>query len=161
MKKIFCLVVLLMACALINACEPCIEVETKETTLPIDVLHEGHYQHESNYLSYCRGPWVLHSEDKYENALTAYTEEYSETLDFSEGKVLLVDMGQQSTGGYSINVTSVIEYDHYVLAKVVLSIPGTNCMVTQAPSYHFQFVWIPSTKDLYINETLEINSCDE
>ena len=101
MKKIICLVVLLMVCALINACVP-----NTEATLTIDVLHEGHNRNlNGNFTS--RVSWVFHSQDDYDNALTTYTDEYSETLDFSEGRVLLVDMGLRNTGGYSINVTSV------------------------------------------------------
>jgi len=155
MKKIICLVVLLMVCALINACVP-----NTEATLTIDVLHEGHNRNlNGNFTS--RVSWVFHSQDDYDNALTTYTDEYSETLDFSEGRVLLVDMGLRNTGGYSINVTSVVEYDNYVLASVVLTEPGTNCIVSQAHTNPFQFVWVPSTKELLINETLEITSCDE
>jgi hypothetical protein len=165
MKKIFCLVVLLMACALINACEPCIEVETKETTLPIDVLHEGQYgyllQEGENLLNGNPRSRVFGSQDDYDNILATYTDEYSETLDFAEGRVLLVDLGLRNTGGYSIKVTSVVEHDHYVLANVSLSEPGENCIVTQAFTHPFQFVWVPSTKQILICETLEIINCNE
>ncbi len=102
---------------------------------------------------------VLIDQYSYEAELANYTDETPEQLDFSKGKVLLVDMGPRSTGGYSIKVTSTEEHEDYLMASVTLTKPGNGCMVTQAITNPYQFLYIPVLKEILITETLEVVNC--
>ncbi len=160
MKKSIFLILVLSACTLINACGSDAEANEEEpgVDLEIDVTHENSL---SSGVFTGKGSRVIHNQEEYEELLLAYNEESSNVLDFSEGRMLLVDMGQRNTGGYSINVENVIEHDEYVIANVVLYKPGEYCIVTLAFTNPFKFVWIPSTKEILINESLETYSCNE
>ncbi len=102
---------------------------------------------------------VIVSQKDYDNELLVYTSASPESLDFSTGKVLLVDMGQRNTGGYSIKVTSIEVSENYVIARVNLIQPGQNCLVTDALTNPYQFVFIPTLKEVLITERMTLEEC--
>lgn len=102
---------------------------------------------------------ILIDQYSYETELANYTDETPEKLDFSKGKVLLVDMGPRNTGGYSIKVTSTEEHEDYLMASVTLTIPGNGCVATQALTNPYQFLYIPVLKEILITEKLEVVNC--
>ena len=53
-------------------------------------------------------------------------------VDFNNGQVLLVDMGIQPSGGYSIELASIEEFDTYVNVNINFLQPADNCIVTLA-----------------------------
>ena len=48
-------------------------------------------------------------------------------IDFDKKMVIAVLMGQKSTGGYSIEITNVIEQENDVIVKIKEISPGPNC----------------------------------
>jgi len=102
---------------------------------------------------------VIVSQENYVKELSVYTSVSPENISFSTGKVLLVDMGQRNTGGYSIKVTSVDISENYVVAQVNLMQPGQNCLVTDALTNPYQFVFIPTQKEILITERITLEEC--
>jgi hypothetical protein len=102
---------------------------------------------------------VITSQIDYATELANYTYTAPTLVDFTRGKVLLVDMGVRNTGGYSIGVTSVSARENSVRANVLLVKPGPGCIVTQAITNPYQFVYISSTKEILITESLQIKDC--
>jgi hypothetical protein len=102
---------------------------------------------------------VISSQMDYAMELANYSSATPASVDFDKGRVLLVDMGPRNTGGYSIGVTSVDVSENWVVARVGLVKPGPGCNVTQAVTNPFQFVFIPSRKEILVSESLQIANC--
>ena len=94
------------------------------------------------------------------NALLSEYGEASISVDFNQGQVILIDMGPKSTGGYSIDVTSVEDRNDHVLANVAFINPGANCAVTLALTHPFSFVYVETTKELRTTSTTVSRQCD-
>ena len=69
----------------------------------------------------------------------------SSSVDFSENTVLLISMGQRMTGGYTIQVKTIIEKANKIIAMVEFISPGKNCINFQAITYPQELVMIPQT----------------
>jgi len=102
---------------------------------------------------------VIVSQSDYDQELLVYTGTRPASIDFSTGKILLVDMGGRNTGGYSIKVTSIEVNENNVVANVNLMIPGKNCLVTMALTNPYQFVFIPTRKEVLITERITLEEC--
>lgn len=102
---------------------------------------------------------ILSSQGDYAVELATYTSATPASVDFTIGKVLLVDMGPRGSSGYSVSVTSVDVTDNSVVANVRLVKPGPSCVVLTVETNPFQFVFIPSLKEILVSETLEVVSC--
>ncbi len=102
---------------------------------------------------------VIVSQKDYDKELLVYTSASPESIDFLTSKVLLVDMGKRNTGGYSIKVTSIDVNENYVVAHVNLMQPGQNCLVTDALTNPYQFVLIPTQKEVLITERITLEEC--
>lgn len=160
MMKFIHVGVLLIIFSVISACNPNSQDNTNSVPeeLNVIVIHEGNNLSNGNFTS--KSTKNIRSQENYESLLLTYSQAPPEILNFSEGSILLVDMGQKSTGGYKIGVTSTIKQNNQIQVNVLLSEPGTNCMVTQALTNPFQFVWIPSLKEQIIKESVQKTTCE-
>jgi len=102
---------------------------------------------------------VLTSQADYAAELANYTSDPAATVDFTQGKVLLVDMGFRRTGGYDIGVNSVDVGADFVVANIVLTQPGPTCEVIAVITSPYQFVFIPSLKEVLVSESLTTHVC--
>jgi hypothetical protein len=102
---------------------------------------------------------IISSQTDYAAELAIYTSASPESVDFTNGRVLLVDMGGRSSSGYSISVTSVDVTDNSVVANVRLVKPGPSCLVLAVMTNPYQFVFIPSLKEILISEGLNLANC--
>jgi len=103
---------------------------------------------------------VITTQEDYASELATYTSVPPVAVDFSKGKVLLVDMGKRNTGGYTIEVTSVDVGVGYVIANVSLTKPGSGCVVATVLTNPYQFVYIPTLTEILISERLETTNCN-
>ena len=103
---------------------------------------------------------VLEDQDSYESALLSYSSDDARTIDFSTYKMVLVDIGQRSSGGYSVTVTDTDVQDNYLRATITTTVPGSSCVVTEALTNPYVFVAINTTKDILFTEQLETDSCN-
>jgi len=120
-------------------------------------IHQGSYTDSGAYTN--KQSKVFVDQSAYRTELATYSSATPELIDFTSARVLLVDMGQRNSGGYAIAITSVDVFNDYVTANVVLTKPGTNCMVTQALTNPYQFVVIPTTKEVLISESVVVSNC--
>lgn len=102
---------------------------------------------------------VISSQAEYAAALANYTSATPESLDFTQGKVLLIDMGTRNTGGYSVAVARAYDAGEWVQTEIHLVFPGAGCVVTQALTNPYQFVFIPSHKEILISEIIVKAPC--
>jgi hypothetical protein len=64
-------------------------------------------------------------------------------MDFEKEMVVAVAMGQKSTGGYSIKITSIQSTAASLRIFVLEQTPGPDTIVTQALTSPFHFVAVP------------------
>jgi hypothetical protein len=70
------------------------------------------------------------------------------STDLENSNFVILNMGQKSSGGYSINVESVVETSTQIIIKVKETEPQPGGMVTQALSNPFCVVKINSKKEI-------------
>jgi len=128
-----------------------------EKTLETRVLHGAEY---SGFSEKAKHTEILNTQDKYENSLLLYSPSKAEEVDFSIGVVLLIYRGEKSTGGYSIKLANVIDQENSILANIEYHEAGEGCVVPSAFSNPYQFVWVPSKKELLVSESIVATPCD-
>ena len=95
---------------------------------------------------------ILKNQNDYVTQLAYYSSDTPVVINFSENQVLLADMGEKSSLGYSIEVSSIEENEDSVIVHVLSILPGSNCAVDTAISNPYQFVLVPTNKPLVIQE---------
>jgi hypothetical protein len=68
--------------------------------------------------------------------------------DLQSSNFVILNMGQKSSGGYNINVESVVETPTQIIIKVKEIAPKPDGMVTQAMTNPFCVVKINSKKEI-------------
>ena len=81
-------------------------------------------------------------------------------VDFNNGQVLLVDMGIQPSGGYSIELASIEEFDTYVNVNINFLQPADNCIVTLALTNPYTFVYVETQQEIRWSETTTTLDCE-
>jgi len=140
----------------------CINYSNAESPFPeseFSELNQGYYTENGEFTK--KQTKVITNQADYNKELLNYTGSKPQSINFAIGKVLLLDMGQRNTGGNSIAVTSIDVNENHVTANVVLVKPGENCMVAQALTNPYQFVFVPTLKEILVSETLSITECVE
>lgn len=102
---------------------------------------------------------IIASQADYALELANYTSAPAATINFTQGKVLLIDMGNRVSGGYSVALTRGYEDGPKVVTAIVLTVPGSGCAVTAATTNPYQFVFIPSHKEILISEHMVTTAC--
>jgi len=138
----------------------CADDSSAESPLPESVFSElqSGINTDNNTYTKKQSKIIVNQLD-YDEELSVYTGDKPEIIDFSKGKVLLVDMGERNTGGYSIKVTSVDVNENDVVANVNLTKPGQDCLVTAVFTNPYQFVFIPTRKEVLITERVTLEEC--
>lgn len=72
-------------------------------------------------------------------------------VDFTKDSVVAVFAGQVMTGGYSISVSKVTDAEKRTVA-VILTSPGSNCIVTQSTNEPYQIIKVPKTSLTFTHE---------
>lgn len=71
-------------------------------------------------------------------------------VDVQKSNFVILNMGEKSTGGYSIVVESVVETEKNIVISVKENNPEPNTMVTQEITYPFSVIKINSKKEIII-----------
>jgi len=121
------------------------------------VLHQGQFKIDGSFSA--KQIKAIHSVKEYKAALADYSHATVKDVDFSKGQVLLLDIGSRSTGGYSVDVTSIEDNKDYIVVKVAIYAPSPNCMLIQTLTNPFQFSYISSRKDMVIVEKMVYRVC--
>lgn len=80
-------------------------------------------------------------------------------INFSVGRIVLMDMGSRTTAGYSVALTSIDVSTNFVVANIRLSKPGSNCSQATITSSPYQFVYIPTLKEILFREIITAVNC--
>ena len=70
------------------------------------------------------------------------------TTDLQISNFIVLNMGEKSTGGYSIGIDTVVETDSSIIITVKENSPADGSFVTQAFTYPFCVVKINSKKEI-------------
>lgn len=140
----------------------CVSVSSADTPAPgseFFELYSGQYTDSGSFTS--KTTRIVTSQGEFETELARYTSAAPVLVDFAAGKVLLVDMGERSSGGHAIGVVSVAVQPDYVVARVRLTKPGPGCVVTTALTNPWQFVQILTDREVLVEEELVVTDCAE
>ncbi|WP_339919504.1 protease complex subunit PrcB family protein [uncultured Flavobacterium sp.] len=85
---------------------------------------------------------MLQNDKQLKNKITA--------IDVQRSNFVILNMGEKSTGGYSIAVESVQETEKNIIINVKESSPELDAMVTQGVTYPFCVLKINSKKEIII-----------
>ncbi len=157
MKRVPSLLVLALFSWVLSGCSRESSAQSPPPESQFVVLNQGAVP--QNGISTKKQIKVLSSLAEYAVELANYTNDPPLAIDFTPGRYLLVDMGGRGSGGYSVGVTSVDVTDDSVTANVKLTKPGPTCAVLPVITNPYQFVFIPTLKEVLVSERLEIVNC--
>ena len=157
MKKLLWSVIAFVSIPTLLGCAVELNLSEVPSGEKLFVLAEGRFPESGVFTK--RQSKVISTQEEYATELAIYTETAPLKIDFKKGRVLLVDMGRRSSGGYTVRVASVVEKDNWVVANVELVMPGPNCIVTMALTNPYQFVFIPSLKEILLSEKWVVTEC--
>jgi len=127
------------------------EYEPYEKSLDFEVLHEGFFYRGNTPKLYK----VLSQQNHYDAELANYDISNPETIDFSNEKILLLDMG--AMGGSIFNeVTAILESKYFTFVYITNHIPmqERGCLTETVLTNPFKFIKIPTRKPILIREWL-------
>lgn len=107
---------------------------------------------------------VIKSQEEWSNFLSSLNKRNDITpeinVDFATQDLVIIAMGTQSSGGYSVEINKVIEYNDQIVVYAIENSPGFNCATTSVISYPSQFVTTPKTnKPVKFEISKKINQC--
>lgn len=91
------------------------------------------HQTQSNYQE--DGKYVIRDQAALENLWENFSDEEMPEVDFENQMMLAVFMGEKPTGGFSVEITEIIETEDSVEVLIKETIPGEDDMVTTALTY--------------------------
>ncbi|MEM7258241.1 MAG: protease complex subunit PrcB family protein [Pseudomonadota bacterium] len=90
---------------------------------------------------------VINNQSALDQVLAGYGES-SVNVDFTNQKVVLLDMGQRNTGGWQISIRSVTENADTVQVNAEFTGPGEDCLATQALTNPYLLATIDTQKEI-------------
>jgi len=104
---------------------------------------------------------VFRDQASFNARLAEYVQSVQEyTVDFSTKRVVLSDLGQRNTGGYSVSTSKVLEFNDYVVVFITITKAGSTCAVPQAFTSPYEFIEVQSTKELLFAEQQVVTACN-
>jgi hypothetical protein len=128
------------------------------TQVEYSVLHESYYNEQGKYTS--KSAVVIRDSNDYESELLKRSVDTPEVIDFSQATILLIDMGARGSGGYDIQLTTIVDRNELLTATIELSIPGRGCVVTHAITNPYKFIMLASNKEVLVSEKWTVQDCD-
>ena len=82
-------------------------------------------------------------------------------VDFEKNIILLVALGEKTSGGHTIKVNSVTESKDNTVVKVLEISPGKGCMTAEVITYPYQIVQIEKpNKNIQFSAIEKVIDCD-
>jgi len=128
-----------------------------DPVIEYEILHEAQYNEYANATN--KSVIIIKNQTEYENALLKRTSEDIKPVNFEEETIILIDMGARNTGGHAINIESLFDGLDHIRAEVLLTLPGDNCVTTQAITNPFKLIKFKSTKEVLVTEELIVSRC--
>ena len=87
--------------------------------------------------------------------------ETAPSIDFEKNVVLLVALGQKTSGGHTIKVSSVVETKDSTIVNILKTSPGKSCMTAEVITYPYQIVQIEKPiKNIQFSAIEKVIDCD-
>lgn len=96
----------------------------------------------------------------YEDELINYSSDVPQEVDFSQYRIVLVDVGTRSVPGYTVTVGDTYEEDEIVTLEVNYTTPGDNCRDNGVSYNPYVFVRIETTLDVVVTEMATKTDCN-
>lgn len=157
MKHVLWIFALLFCLSVLSGCGGSSNAATLPAEAQFVVLKEGYLTESGVHTK--KQAKVISTQADYATELAIYTSVAPGPVDFTNGKVLLVDMGSRSSMGYSIRVASIDVADSWVVVNVELVKPGPQCIVGALLSNPYQFNFIPTMKEILLSENVVVTTC--
>ncbi len=87
----------------------------------------------------------INNQVSYDEAVARYSGEVTTQLDFTNSQVVLLDIGQRGTGGYSVRVDRIVESNGSIGIIATEISPGAGCFTTSASTSPYVFIKVLST----------------
>lgn len=130
---------------------------TPENSIDFSTLKEG-YQNEIK----TKQERVITTSEEWADLWTEMfpTEMIASAIDFEEKMIIAVFQGEKNTGGYSIEITEIIEKDNSLKVYIKETVPGENCILTQALTSPYHIVELDKTdKEIKFMRTQSTTEC--
>jgi hypothetical protein len=159
MKLLFVPLVI-VSCFYFSGCGGNANAESLLPESEIELLHRSNFIANGSFT--IKQIKVLSSTDRYHSELLSYSSEDPSDINFSNDKVLLIDMGERNSGGYSVSLDNsrLLIDDDSVTVTVILTFLGSNCITTDSITNPYAFYRVPTQKELLIQEELVIENCN-
>jgi hypothetical protein len=109
---------------------------------------------------------IINNQNDYNEAWTAafkrfFDKQKPARIDFETKMILLVTMGEKTSGGYTIKIDSITENEKTIVVTVLETSPGKNCMNTSVMTYPHQIVELKkSSKEIVFKTVEKTYNCD-
>ncbi|MCD8521054.1 MAG: protease complex subunit PrcB family protein [Saccharospirillaceae bacterium] len=104
---------------------------------------------------------IVSNADDYRELLADYSAESAKTLDFNQYQIVLIDLGNRPSGGYSIRIDGVLEQNNHIVLEFTQLTPGTDCNYSEAQTNPYRFEAIKSLKEIVIQESIAADKCSQ
>lgn len=82
-------------------------------------------------------------------------------VDFNKNTIILVALGEKTSGGYTIKTTNTTVTNNSTIVNVISTSPGKGCMTTEAITYPYQIVQIDKFDNpIKFNITEKVIDCE-
>lgn len=141
MKNIFILISILglLSCKPSESTTSSVAEKTVFTPIEIQSGDNGGYKTKTNLVISTQKEFLKIWEQAFANYMN---KESAPEVDFKKNIILLVALGEKTSGGYTIKVNSVIESEDNTIVNILNTSPGKGCMTTEALTYPYQIVQI-------------------
>lgn len=96
----------------------------------------------------------------YEDELNNYSSDVPQEVDFSQYRIVLIDVGTHSVSGYTVTVGEAYEENDIVTLEINYTTPGNNCSNNDISYNPYVFVRIETTLDVVVTEMATKTDCN-
>lgn len=142
-----------------NSLTECQSICEKSTTSVRELGFETVVKGSSSEISE-RKSLVTTSQTEWAQLLQKTREELPPPVDFTNDMLIAVSQGEHSTGGYSIEITKIVEKENNIEIFVKEIEPGPMCEVTHAFTYPYHIVKLQkNNKEVVLRVEKKITQC--
>lgn len=160
MKNIFIFISIfgLLSC---KSSQPTAEGESaKKSFIPIELQsgNNGGFKEKSNQIISDQKEFSKIWDQAFVNYMN---KESAPEVDFTKNIVLLIALGEKTSGGHTIKVNSIVESNENTIVNILETCPGKGCMTTESITYSYQIVQIEKpNKPIQFSTIEKIIDCD-
>ncbi|MDH5711980.1 MAG: protease complex subunit PrcB family protein [Gammaproteobacteria bacterium] len=143
----------------LSGCLPDSNAETPVPTVPFSVIASGDYPASGSFEN--RKLEVFRNQASLDASLATYAQlSQPYIVDFSTSQAILINVGQRTSGGYSVKTDVVQEFSDHIKVFTTLTKPGNGCLTTLALTYPFEIIEVQSTKEVIFEQQLIMYNCN-